>query len=128
MNKIKKIFASFGLFITGLISKVYAIRGDIETKYGVFEPEIVEDKYGVYDPGMYQPKYGIVEPRTPEPSVGERILSTGKFVLPIILFFIGLFVVLNKKITRKTKTIVVTALIIIAVLGYIIIDYIANNL
>lgn len=113
MNKIKKVFISIGAFFTGLISKVYAI-----------DALIVEDKYGVFDPSMIVTKYGVFDP---EPTIGEKILSVGKFALPIVLFFIGLFVVLSKKITKKAKTIVVSILIILAILGYVFMNYIATN-
>lgn len=114
MNKIKKVFINIGAFFTGLISEVYAV-----------DALMVEDKYGVFDPQMYETKYGIFEP---ELTIGEKILSIGKFTLPIVLFFIGLFVILSKKITQKTKIIVVSILVILAILGYAIINYIATNL
>ena len=113
MNKIKKVFISIGAFFTGLISKVYAI-----------DALMVEDKYGVFDPSMIVTKYGVFDP---EPTIGEKILSVGKFALPIVLFFIGLFVVLSKKITKKVKTIVVSILIILAILGHVFMNYIATN-
>ena len=113
MNKIKKVFISIGAFFSGLISKVYAV-----------DALMVEDKYGVFDPRMYESKYGIFEP---EPTIGEKIISVGKFALPIVLFFIGLFVVLSKKITKKVKAIVVSILIILAILVYVFMNYIATN-
>lgn len=92
MNKIKKVFISFGAFFTGLVSKVFAANiPHAQSKYGIFEPE---------------------------PTMGERILSVGKFALPVILFVIGLFVVLSKKITKKIKVIVISVLFLLAVLGY----------
>jgi len=102
MNKIKKVFTSFTLMITGTISKVFAV---VEPKYG-----IVETKYGIF-----------------EPTMGEKISRIGKFALPIILFVIGLFVVLSKKITKKVKAIVISILVILAILGYVLMNYIATN-
>lgn len=110
MKKLKKVFMSLGIFMTSLISKVSAISLTKQTKYGVFDPRMVEDKYGVF-----------------EPTMGEKISSIGKIALPIILFVIGLFVVLSKKITKKVKAIVVSVLIVLAVLGYILMNYIATN-
>lgn len=112
MNKIKKIFISFCAFFMGLVSKVFA-TGLVETKYGIIDPTMVETKYGILEP---------------ETTIGERILSVGKLALPIILFFIGLFVVLSKKITKKSKAIVISFLVILAILGYIFMNYIATNL
>ena len=109
MNKIKKVFIGFGVSVTSFISKTFA----------------VDIKYGIVDPYMYETKYGVFEP---EPTIGERILSIGKFALPIVLFFIGLFVVLSKKLTKKVKAIVVSVLIALAILGYILMNYIATNL
>ena len=110
MKKLKKVFMSLGIFMTSLISKVSAISLTEQTKYGVFDPRMVEEKYGVF-----------------EPTMGEKISSIGKIALPIILFVIGLFVVLSKKITKKVKAIVVSVLILLAVLGYILMNYIATN-
>lgn len=97
MNKLKRVFISFGVFITGLISKVSAVS-TIDLKYGVFEP-----------------------------TMGEKISSVGKSVIPIILFVIGLFVVLSKKITKKVKTIIISGLVILAILGYVLMNYTATN-
>lgn len=110
MKKLKKVFMSLGIFMTSLISKVSAISLTEQTKYGVFDPRMVANKYGVF-----------------EPTMGEKISSIGKIALPIILFVIGLFVVLSKKITKKVKAIVVSVLIVLAVLGYILMNYIATN-
>lgn len=104
MNKIKKVFISFGVFITGLISKASAVVPN----------EIIE-----------QMKYGVYEPE--ESIIGEKISSVGKFAIPIALFIIGLFVVLSKKITKKVKTIIISVLIILAILGYVLMNYIAIN-
>lgn len=97
MKKLKKVFMSFGVFITGLISKVHAV-------------DIVYVKYGVF-----------------EPTIGEKISRIGKFAIPIILFVIGLFVILNKKITKKVKAIVISALVLLGILGYVFMNYISTN-
>lgn len=115
MNKIKKVFISIGAFFTGLVSKVSAMSLSEQTKYGVFDPRVIEDKYGVFDPSVV------------EPTVGERLLNVGKFALPIVLFFIGLLVVLSKKLTKKVKTIAVSVLVLLAILGYVLMKYIATN-
>ncbi len=130
MKKLKKVFMSFGAFIIGTVSKVSAVA----TKYGIFAPEMVEDKYGVYDPNIIDipAKYGVFEPVEPkygilEPTISEKLARIGKFAIPVILFFIGLFVILNKKITKKTKAIVVSILVILAIFGYVLMNYIATN-
>lgn len=109
MNKIKKVLTSFSLFFTGMMSKVFAF-GMEQTKYGVFDPSIVEDKYGVF-----------------EPTMGEKISRFGKIAIPIILFIIGLFVILSKKITKKIKIIVISGLVALAVIMWYIMNYIAIN-
>lgn len=112
MNKLKKIFASFGIFFLGMVSKVLA-----------FNPEMfIEDKYGVFDPRMVEIKYGLFEP-----TIGEKFSRIGKIALPLVLFIIGLYVIISKKITKKVKKIVVSTLIILAILGYILMNYIATN-
>lgn len=110
IKKLKKVFMSFGVFITGLISKVSAVSISEQTKYGVFDPRMVEDKYGVF-----------------EPTMGEKISGIGKFAIPIVLFVIGLFVILNKKITKKVKAIVISVLVALTILGVILINYLSSN-
>ncbi len=110
MKKLKKLFISFGIFITGVISKVSAVSINEQTKYGVLEPRMVEMKYGVF-----------------EPTMGEKISNIGKFAIPIVLFIIGLFVILGKKITNKVKAIVISILAILAILGVMLMNYISIN-
>lgn len=108
MNKIKKIFTSFGVFFTSMVSKVLAF--DIAIKYGVIDPRMYEIKYGIF-----------------EPTIGEKISGIGKIALPLVLFIIGLFVVLSKKITKKVKVITISILLTIGILSWIVLNYIANN-
>ena len=110
MKKLKKVFMSFGVFITGLISKVSAVSISEQTKYGVFDPRMVEDKYGVF-----------------EPTMGEKISGIGKFAILIVLFVIGLFVILNKKITKKVKAIVISVLVALTIFGVILMNYLSSN-
>lgn len=113
MNKIKKIFISFGVSFMGMISKVFAVGDSVAMKYGVIDP---------IDPGMYETKYGIFEP-----TIGERISVIGKIVLPLVLFVIGLFVILSKKLTKKVKVITISTLLIIGIVCWIVLNYITNN-
>ena len=62
----------------GLKSKVFATYD--------FPDKFVEVKYGTF-----------------EPTIAEKFSVITKLVLPIILFFIGLGVILNKKISKKIK-------------------------
>lgn len=107
MNKIKKIGTSFIIFISGMISKVWAI----DRPYGMIVPA-----YAV-DPG----RYGKVH------TIGDTISKIGKITIPVVLFVIGLFVVLSKKITKKVKAIVLSVLVILAILGYFLMNYISTN-
>ena len=70
---------------------------------------------------------GFAGPRVIEPTIGEKISGIGKFAIPIILFLIGLFVILSKKITNKVKAIVVSVLVILAILGVMLMNYISTN-
>ncbi len=100
MNKIKKIFTSFGVFFTSMVSKVLA-----------FDPAtMVQDKYGVIEPEMY------------EPTMGEKILGIEKIALLLAFFIIGLFVVLNKKITKKAKIITISILLTVEIIGWIVLN------
>ena len=113
MKKIKRIFVGVGLFLASMFSKVFAI-GLVETKYGVF--------YG----GEIQTKYGI-----PGGFIKESFWSfknISKIAVPVVLFFIGLFVVLNKKISKKIKIITVTSLIALYLLFLFIMNYVMSQL
>lgn len=78
----------------GLKSKVFATYD--------FPDKFVEVKYGTF-----------------EPTIAEKFSVITKLVLPIILFFIGLGVILSKKI----KIIIVVVLILIGILANILIKY-----
>ena len=97
MKKIKKVLMSFGLFFSGLTLKVSAT----------------------------EPKYGVANDLILEPTIEEKIASIGKYVIPIILFIIGLFVILSKKITKKVKAIVISCLIILAILGIFLMNHLS---
>lgn len=101
MNKIKKVFISFGIIITGLVSKVLAFPIVEQTKYGVIDPR----KDGIFAPGS---------------TILEKFLSIGKLAIPIILFIIGLLVILSKKITNKVKKIIISILVTLAIVSIII--------
>ena len=105
MNKIKKIISSIGVFIISMISKVYAIG-----------PDTIISMYAV-DPG----------PREKIPSIVATISNIGKIAVPIILFVIGLFVVLSKKITKKIKVIVASVLAILAIISVVLMNYLATT-
>ena len=104
MNKVKKVLTSIGVLISGIVSKVYAAT--------LREPEIVS-MYAV-DPG-------------PKARALDSISRVGKIAIPVVLFVIGLFVVLSKKITKKVKAIVISVLVLLGILGYIFMNYIATN-
>ena len=103
-NKIKKFFIGIGSFFTGLFSKVYAVNESNSLSSNIL---FIEDKYGVMEPQV-------------EPIIGKILLS-------ILLFIIGLIIVFNKKITKKVKAIGITILVILGVLGFVLINYFANN-
>ncbi len=106
MNKIKKVISSIEVFIVGMISKVYAIGTD----------EIIS-MYAV-DPG----------PKEKIPSIVEIISKIGKIVIPVVLFVIGLIVIFNKKIAKKVKVIVVASLVILAILGVVLMNYLSTTI
>lgn len=93
MKKIKKILGSLGIFLVGLKSKVLASYPQIQEKF-------VEVKYGTF-----------------EPTIAEKFSIIAKIVLPIILFFIGLGVILSKKLSKKIKTIIIVVFICVGILA-----------
>lgn len=59
-------------------------------------------------------------------TITEKISKIGKIAIPVILFIIGLVVILSKKITRKVKVILISILVILAILGYVLMNYIVT--
>lgn len=101
-SRIKKILVSIQVFFLSMISKVFALSPyDIQTDYGI------------------QTAYGIETPI-------EKAFSIGKFIVPIILFVIGLVVIISKKITKKVKIIIISTLMILGALAWIILNYFAD--
>ena len=109
MNRIKKLFVGIGAFFSGLFFKLASVTA--ETKYGVARPQV-------------ETKYGVLEPQ-PSPTPDNKILALAKFAVPGVLFVIGLFVLLNKKITKKVKIMVISILVALAVVAYLLLDYFA---
>mgnify|MGYP000222014152 FL=1 len=98
-SRIKKILVSIQVFFLSMISKVFALSPyDIQTDYGI------------------QTAYGIETPI-------EKAFSIGKFIVPIILFVIGLVVIISKKITKKVKIIIISTLMILGALAWTILNY-----
>ena len=101
-SRIKKILVSIQVFFLIMISKVFALSPyDIQTDYGI------------------QTAYGIETPI-------EKAFSIEKFIVPIILFVIGLVVIISKKITKKVKIIIISTLMILGALAWIILNYFAD--
>ena len=109
MSKIKKIFISLGAFIVTAFTKIGGL---------ISRAEITTSFQALYGPP--QDLYG-----QSQLTMGEIISKIAKPIILIVFFIIGLFIVLSKKITKKTKAIVVFALIILAILGYLLMNYIA---
>ena len=96
MEKIKKIFVSFGLFITNCIEKVFATELDVQPLYGVYIPPVVTFIRGI------------------------------KSIISIIVFMVGIFFVFSRKITKKVKLIVIPILFVFAVVISILGQFISN--
>ena len=107
MNRIKKIFISLGAFIIAAFTKIgglisRAVMNPVQILYGP-----PQDLYG-----------------PPQPTTGEIISKIAKPAILVVVFIIGLFVILSKKITKKVKAIVVSILIILVILEYVLMNYI----
>lgn len=98
MKKIKKILGSLGIFLVSIKSRVFAAVNEMSDQF-------VAVKYGTY-----------------EPTLVEKFSRIGKIVIPIILFFVGLGVILSKKLSKKIKIIIIIVLILIGILAKIFID------
>ena len=107
-SKIKKILISIQVFFTGITSKVFATSISELNSHGI------QTEYGI----EIAPMYGIEE------SPIEEGLRLGKIILPVLLFIIGLFVIFSKKLTKKVKAIIISALILLVILGYLLMNYI----
>ena len=71
MNKIKKVFMSSGVFITGLLTKI-PVTLAAATKYGIeMGPDTINESTN-YD--VYATKYGVYEP-----TIGQRISRYREF-------------------------------------------------
>ena len=93
-SKIKKVLVSIHLFFVGMFSKVFAVSPTV----------------------AIQPEYGIESPI-------KKWLGLGKPILFFIVFVIGLSVIISKKITKKVKAIVISIIVLLAILGYVLMNY-----
>lgn len=96
MKKVKKIIMFFLVFMLGIIDKVYALTP-------------------LYGPGYDQTI-------TFQPTLGEKIARVFNIISPILLFIIGLFVVINKRTSKKAKVIIIIILIVLGIFGIPLID------
>lgn len=111
MSKIKKLFIILGTFIVATFTKI----GGLISRAATITPAQL----------LYGPPQDLYGP--PQPTTGEIISKIAKPAILVVVFIIGLFVILSKKITKKVKAIVVSSLVILALLGYVLINYIATN-
>ncbi len=77
---------------------------------------------------MTQDLYGPPTPALYGPPPEKIAIQTGRITFLIVLFIIGLVVVLNKKITKKTKIIVISVLTAVAALGLVLLEYLKTIL
>lgn len=91
MKKISKIFLGVSSFYTVICSKVFGVSGL----------------------GDITPLYGIPEPKLDERTIGNMII-----LLPAILGIIGFFIFINKKITKKTKKIIMYVFLFISMIVF----------
>ncbi len=87
MKRLSKIFVLMGSFYTLICSRVF----------------------GIPTPNDVIPLYGIAEP-----SIGDEVTRAVPIFLPIVLFVIGLYVFINKKIDKNVKIILISLFAITA--------------
>ena len=109
MSKIKKIFISLGAFFAMMFTKICGLISNAEI--------VPQPLYGVPQ-DLYGP---------PQLTTVEKISKIVKPAIWVVVFIIGLIVILSKKISKKAKVIVVSLLILLAMLGYAIMNYIEVN-
>ena len=109
MSKMKKILISLGAFIIATFTKIW----------GIISRAAITPLYGPPAQDLYGP---------PSPTTGEMLSKIAKPIILVVVFIIGLFVILSKKLTKKVKAIVISTLIILAILGYVLLNYISTNL
>ena len=113
MKKIRKVLVSFNGFFATMVSKVCAIALDEASLYGPPEAFQMQDLYG-----------------PPQPSAEEiafqNKINMGKIIAPIILVLIGIGVILNKKLSKKAKAIIISLLAIIGVAMHFLLNYIKD--
>ena len=112
MNKIKKIFISLGAIIISAFTKIC----------GLISRAALGPMQALYGPPQEQDLYG-----PPPLTTGETLSKIAKPIILVVIFIIGLFVILNKKITKKVKAIVIFVLIILGILGYVLLNYISES-
>ena len=120
MKKIKNIFLGIGTFFTGLSTEIITANArEVQNKYGVrIDPSNRPIESNSNIPGVVHN----------DPSIGQKICTLGKFMLPAILFIIGIFVLFNKKLTPRTKAMIVFIIAVAAVAAYFIMNYLITIL
>lgn len=100
MSKLKKIFTSLKLTIIALFSTGFSKAHDAKTG---FSPETF---------------YGVTI-NEQQPSI-EKSSPLFTILAGFILFIIGLFVILNKKIPKRNKILIISILIGLAIIGILL--------
>lgn len=101
MKKIKKIFVSFIAFFIGIVNKICVCGFD-----------------GTLQEFLYGP---------PQPSQEEINMKILKIISPILLLIIGIGVLINKKLSKKVKAIIIRILVLLGIGIYFLLKYIENN-
>ena len=109
MSKIKKILISLGAFILATFTKIGGLISRAESATDSLSRMML---------------YG---PPQPKPTTGVTLYKIAKPITLVIVFIIGVFVILSKKITKKVKIIFISILVILTILGYVLINYISTN-
>ena len=112
MNRIKKIFISLGAIIVSTFTKIC----------GLISRAALEPIQALYGPPQEQDLYG-----PPQLTTGEILSKITKPIILAIVFIIGIYVILSKKITKKVKAIVISVLIILGILVYVLLNYISKS-
>lgn len=110
MKKIKKIFIILGAFFVATFTKI----GGLISRAKV-------DPVPIYGEPL-QVLYGPSSPNT-----GDILNKISKPLFLLVFFIIGLFVIISKKISKKIKVLIISMLVILAMLGYAIIEFVSTK-
>ena len=108
MKKIKKIFVSFIAFFIGIANKIYVWGAGVNT--------MVLQHQDLYGPPPTSYKYDDALYGPPREEIDfQNKMKLFKILSPILLLIIGIGVLINKKLSKKVKAIIIGILVLLGI-------------